>query len=242
MGTTEPPPRHLTPGPTPAGGVLLWLNGQAEAQAEGAARVAATLDDGSARDRFEQMLATQGVDPGLARALCSGTPAQRRQLLPRAQQQEELLAPKDGELPQTRPRQAPSPPRSLPCPTRPPAQHSLPAGTVESVRALPLARVLHELGAGRSRAGEPIRFGVGAELLVSVGQRLQRGEHESRPLITPAAAPDAPATNRPSTARRVTLAPRAPGRARAQRPAAASPAGGARALGPRALRRPLALL
>ncbi|XP_016067135.1 PREDICTED: thymidine phosphorylase [Miniopterus natalensis] len=66
---------------TRLGGALLWLNGQVEAQAEGAARVAAALDDGSARDRFERMLATQGVDPGLARALCSGDPAQRRQLL-----------------------------------------------------------------------------------------------------------------------------------------------------------------
>ncbi|XP_019524120.1 PREDICTED: thymidine phosphorylase isoform X2 [Hipposideros armiger] len=128
---------------TRLGGVLLWLSGQAEDQDQGVTRVAATLDDGSARDRFERMLAMQGVDPCLAQALCSGTPAQRRQLLPRAREQEELLAPADG--------------------------------TVELVRALPLARVLHELGAGRSRAGEPLRLGVGAELLVSVGQRLQRG-------------------------------------------------------------------
>ncbi|XP_004438112.1 PREDICTED: thymidine phosphorylase isoform X2 [Ceratotherium simum simum] len=128
---------------TRLGGVLLWLSGQAEAQDEGAARVAKALEDGSARDRFERMLAAQGVDPGLARALCSGTPAQRRQLLPGAREQEELHAPADG--------------------------------TVELVQALPLARVLHELGAGRSRAGEPLRPGVGAELLVSVGQRLRRG-------------------------------------------------------------------
>lgn len=128
---------------TKLGGALLWLSGQAETQAEGAARVAATLDHGSARDRFERMLAMQGVDPGLARALCSGTPAQRHQLLPRARKQEELLAPADG--------------------------------TVEQVRALPLARMLHELGAGRNRAGESLRPGVGAELLVSVGQRLRRG-------------------------------------------------------------------
>ncbi|XP_032972267.1 thymidine phosphorylase isoform X2 [Rhinolophus ferrumequinum] len=128
---------------TRLGGTLLWLSGQAEDPAVGAARVAATLDDGSARDRFERMLATQGVDPWLARALCSGTPAQRRQLLPRAREQEELLAPADG--------------------------------TVELVRALPLARVLHELGAGRSRAGEPLRPAVGAELLVGVGQKLRRG-------------------------------------------------------------------
>ncbi|XP_066110720.1 thymidine phosphorylase isoform X3 [Saccopteryx bilineata] len=81
---------------TRLGGTLLWLNGQAEAQAEGITRVAAALDNSSARDRFERMLAMQGVDPGLARALCSGTPAQRRQLLPRAREQEELLAPADG--------------------------------------------------------------------------------------------------------------------------------------------------
>uniref|UniRef100_A0A7N9CY50 Thymidine phosphorylase n=1 Tax=Macaca fascicularis TaxID=9541 RepID=A0A7N9CY50_MACFA len=112
---------------TTLGGALLWLSGHAGTQAQGAARVAAALDDGSALGRFERMLAAQGVDPGLARALCSGSPAERRQLLPRAQEQEELLAPADG--------------------------------TVELVRALPLALVLHELGAGRSRAGEPLRLG-----------------------------------------------------------------------------------
>lgn len=82
---------------------MLWLSGQAKAQDEGAARVAAALDDGSARERFEWMLAGQGVDPGLARALCSGSPAQRRQLLPRARHQEELLAPADGESRPRRP-------------------------------------------------------------------------------------------------------------------------------------------
>lgn len=95
-----PLPLHLS-SDLPAGGALLWLSGQVETQAEGAARVAATLDHGSARGRFERMLAMQGVDPGLARALCSGTPAQRHQLLPGARKQEELLAPADGEQPQT---------------------------------------------------------------------------------------------------------------------------------------------
>ncbi|KAM5289344.1 thymidine phosphorylase [Ctenodactylus gundi] len=128
---------------TRLGGALLWLSGQAKTQAQGAARVAAALDDGSARGRFERMLAGQGVDPALAQELCSGSPAQRRELLPHASEQEELCAPADG--------------------------------TVESVKALPLAAVLHELGAGRHRAGEPLRPGVGAELLVDVGQRLRRG-------------------------------------------------------------------
>ncbi|XP_038197208.1 thymidine phosphorylase [Arvicola amphibius] len=125
------------------GGAILWLSGLAETQDQGVARVAAALDDGSALRRFQLMLSAQGVEPGLARALCSGSPAQRRQLLPHAREQEELLAPADG--------------------------------TVENVLALPLARVLHELGAGRSRAGQPIRPGVGAELLVDVGQWLYRG-------------------------------------------------------------------
>lgn len=155
MGTIEPPPQHLNPGPTPAGGVLLWLNGQAKAQDEGAARVVATLDDGSARDRFERMLATQGVDPGLARALCSGTPAQRRQLLPRAQQQEELLAPKDGELPQTRPRQAPSPPRSLPF-----LSPALPLAPTRS--ALPPRRHCG-IGPGAAAGARPARAGGRAQ-------------------------------------------------------------------------------
>lgn len=47
---------------------------------------------------------------------------------------------------------------------------------MERILALPLALVLHELGAGRSRAGESLRPGVGAELLVDVGQSLRRGE------------------------------------------------------------------
>lgn len=56
---------------------------------------------------------------------------------------------------------------------------------MENVLALPLARVLHELGAGRSRAGQPIRPGVGAELLVDVGRWLCRGERRSGPASSP---------------------------------------------------------
>ncbi|XP_051016165.1 thymidine phosphorylase [Acomys russatus] len=139
-GAGPPDLRELV---TRLGGAILWLSEQAETQDQGAARVAAALDNGSARRRFQLMLSAQGVDPRLARALCSGSPTQRRQLLPHARMQEELLAPADG--------------------------------TVEGVLALQLARVLHELGAGRCRAGQPIRPGVGAELLVDVGQWLYRG-------------------------------------------------------------------
>lgn len=149
--------------------------------------MAAALDDGSALRRFQLMLSAQGVDPGLARALCSGSPTQRRQLLPHAREQEELLAPADGETGYLRHQ---VPPTSSPCLSwsphaRPPVGPQCspsPLGIVECVRALPLARVLHELGAGRSRAGQPIRPGVGAELLVDVGQWLSRGKRCLKPL------------------------------------------------------------
>lgn len=41
-----------------------------------------------------------------------------------------------------------------------------------------LAEVLHKLGAGRSKAGETVNHSVGAELLVSLGQRVRRGEDD----------------------------------------------------------------
>uniref|UniRef100_A0A8C6NT85 Thymidine phosphorylase n=3 Tax=Nothobranchius furzeri TaxID=105023 RepID=A0A8C6NT85_NOTFU len=49
-------------------------------------------------------------------------------------------------------------------------------GVVVDLDGLVLAQVLHKLGAGRSRAGEPINHSVGAELLVSPGQRVKKGE------------------------------------------------------------------
>ncbi|XP_072774156.1 thymidine phosphorylase isoform X2 [Taeniopygia guttata] len=49
-------------------------------------------------------------------------------------------------------------------------------GWVQRVRALPLARVLHGLGAGRSRTGDPVNPLVGAELLVGTGQHLRAGQ------------------------------------------------------------------
>ncbi|XP_043821878.1 thymidine phosphorylase [Dromiciops gliroides] len=125
------------------GGSLLWLNGQAPTLAQGAAQIGATLDNGSALGQFQAMLEAQGVASDLARALCSGSPAQRQGLLPTAPTKEELKTASEG--------------------------------TVEKIRALPLAQVLHELGAGRKRAGDPLHFDVGLELLVSVGQRVSAG-------------------------------------------------------------------
>lgn len=55
-----------------------------------------------------------------------------------------------------------------------------PAGVVLDVDGLILAEVLHKLGSGRSRAGEPVDHSVGAELLVSLGQRVKKGELATR--------------------------------------------------------------
>uniref|UniRef100_A0A8D3AB33 Thymidine phosphorylase n=1 Tax=Scophthalmus maximus TaxID=52904 RepID=A0A8D3AB33_SCOMX len=49
------------------------------------------------------------------------------------------------------------------------------AGWVVDLDGLVLAEVLHKLGSGRSRAGEPVNHSVGAELLVSLGQRVDKG-------------------------------------------------------------------
>ncbi|XP_075780454.1 thymidine phosphorylase [Pelodiscus sinensis] len=142
---------------TMLGGSLLWQCGQAGSVGQGAARIAATLDDGSALGRFQAMLQAQGVEAGLARALCAGTEEQRYQVLGRARAQEELPAAQDG--------------------------------TVQRVEALPIARVLHELGAGRTQKGQPINHRVGAELLVAEGQRVAKGSpwiriHYDRPELS----------------------------------------------------------
>lgn len=63
-----------------------------------------------------------------------------------------------------------------------------------------LALVLHQLGAGRSKAGEPVNHSVGVELLVSLGQQVQKGEERSEVRVTPA-----------GTVRRASAAPSFPG-------------------------------
>lgn len=213
--------------------------------------MAAALDDGSARDRFERMLATQGVDPGLARALCSGDPAQRRQLLPRAREQEELLAPADGELPQTRAPPRPAPPRVLPFlspwlrsrrPT-PSSALSPQAPWRSSGRCLWRASCTSS-GPGAAAPGSRCDSGWAPSCWSPWARGCDEVSAGSGPApprrAPPARRPPRPLTARPA-ARRDAVAPGASGRACAQRPAAPCPAGGARALGPRALQRPLAL-
>ncbi|MEQ2176094.1 hypothetical protein GOODEAATRI_024550, partial [Goodea atripinnis] len=47
---------------------------------------------------------------------------------------------------------------------------------VLDVNGLVLAQVLQKLGAGRTKAGEAVNYSVGAELLVSLGQRVQKDQ------------------------------------------------------------------
>ncbi|KAJ3612652.1 hypothetical protein NHX12_020918 [Muraenolepis orangiensis] len=60
---------------------------------------------------------------------------------------------------------------------------------VMELDGLVLAEVLHQLGAGRTKAGEPVNHSVGAELLVSLGQRVAKGcpwlrVHYEHPVLT----------------------------------------------------------
>ncbi|XP_042367021.1 thymidine phosphorylase [Plectropomus leopardus] len=63
-------------------------------------------------------------------------------------------------------------------------------GVVIDIDGMALAVVLHKLGAGRSKAGEPVNHSVGAELQVSLGQRVKKGAtwlrlHYEDPAPTP---------------------------------------------------------
>ncbi|KAJ8381476.1 hypothetical protein SKAU_G00022540 [Synaphobranchus kaupii] len=49
-------------------------------------------------------------------------------------------------------------------------------GTVLEVNGIIIAEVLHKLGAGRTKAGEPINHSIGAELLVTVGTKVKKGD------------------------------------------------------------------
>ncbi|XP_075440099.1 thymidine phosphorylase isoform X2 [Ascaphus truei] len=135
---------------TRTGGYLLWLCGQAVSDTQGAERIAAALDDGSALRSFRAMMEAQGAEPEIARTLSSAT------ILRRASHQEELQVERGG--------------------------------TVELIRARPIADILHALGAGRSQATDTINHSVGAELLVGMGQHVEKGDpwiriHYESPLL-----------------------------------------------------------
>ncbi|XP_062851012.1 thymidine phosphorylase isoform X2 [Trichomycterus rosablanca] len=47
-------------------------------------------------------------------------------------------------------------------------------GTVLDIDGMAIALVLHKLGAGRSKAGQPINHSVGAELLIDLGKKIKK--------------------------------------------------------------------
>ncbi|XP_038667595.1 thymidine phosphorylase [Scyliorhinus canicula] len=49
-------------------------------------------------------------------------------------------------------------------------------GVVQAIHSLPVAEVLHELGAGRNQPDEPINWSVGIELLKTVGDKINKGD------------------------------------------------------------------
>ncbi|XP_072097559.1 thymidine phosphorylase isoform X1 [Mobula birostris] len=49
-------------------------------------------------------------------------------------------------------------------------------GLVQAIHSLPLAKVLHELGAGRTQSNQPVNCAVGIELLKTVGDSVNKGD------------------------------------------------------------------
>ncbi|XP_043569857.1 thymidine phosphorylase isoform X3 [Chiloscyllium plagiosum] len=49
-------------------------------------------------------------------------------------------------------------------------------GVVQAIHSLPLAKVVHELGAGRNHPEESINWSVGIELLKTVGNKINKGD------------------------------------------------------------------
>ncbi|XP_051890026.1 thymidine phosphorylase isoform X2 [Pristis pectinata] len=49
-------------------------------------------------------------------------------------------------------------------------------GVVQAIHSLPLAKVLHELGAGCTQSDQPVNWSVGIELLKTVGDHVNKGD------------------------------------------------------------------
>ncbi|XP_059842950.1 thymidine phosphorylase isoform X3 [Hypanus sabinus] len=49
-------------------------------------------------------------------------------------------------------------------------------GVVQAIHSLPLAKVLHELGAGRTQSNQPVNCTVGIQLLKTVGDSVKKGD------------------------------------------------------------------
>ncbi|XP_067110993.1 thymidine phosphorylase isoform X3 [Osmerus mordax] len=170
---------------TTLGGLLLVMSSRSASLEEGKRAVARTLQDGSALAKFQAMMQAQGVANHVACSLCSAH-TDYYSVLRRAQNQTELKTQRQGAHTRTYTRKH----------THTQAQNQTELktqrqGTVLDVDGMVLAEVLHSLGAGRSKAGEPINHSVGAELLVSLGEQVDKGQpwlcvHFESPALSPA--------------------------------------------------------
>ncbi|XP_014648812.1 PREDICTED: thymidine phosphorylase isoform X1 [Ceratotherium simum simum] len=116
-----------------------------------------------------------------------------------------------------------------------------PSSMLRDARAAPAAAARRP-GAGGTARARRRHCGAGSGAAAGARAARTRGRAQPRRGATPAGGGRRAAGQRgPETAPRDAVATRAPGRARAQRPAAPRSAGGAGALGPRALRGLLAL-
>ncbi|KAJ8008788.1 hypothetical protein DPEC_G00082060 [Dallia pectoralis] len=125
------------------GGLLLLMTGRASDLTEGKKAIADTLQNGTALEKFRNMIIGQGVTNQMASLLCSAQ-ADYHSVLRRAPYQTNL----ETESP----------------------------GTVLDIDGMVIAVVLQHLGAGRSKVGQAINHSVGAELLVSLGQKVEKGQ------------------------------------------------------------------
>lgn len=152
------------------GGYLLQMSGRSATLAAGQKAIAEVLMNGMALQKFQAMLEAQGVAAHISHSLCSEK-AEYFKHLRRGQYQTELQALDDGK--HTLYYYC-----GLWTAFTAGVQHASVwfSGTVLGIDGMTIATVLHELGAGRNKAGDPINHGVGAELLVDPGQHTKKGE------------------------------------------------------------------
>ncbi|XP_043943805.1 thymidine phosphorylase [Protopterus annectens] len=123
------------------GGILIWMCEKADSFEKGRKIIQTVLDNGSALQKFQDMMKAQGVTPEHANTLCQ-TENYFKVFKP-SKCKEEL--------------------------------HTTQEGIVNEIYAMPIAEVLRELGAGRTKTDDPINYSVGAELLITVGERVTKG-------------------------------------------------------------------
>lgn len=129
------------------GGNLLVVSGHAKSLQEGSERIQSVLEDGSALEKFKQMIINQGVEATFAEKLVNLDLTDLDSiwsLLQKSAHVTDLQATNDG--------------------------------YVDEIDSVALAVVAKELGAGREEEGAPVDHSVGLQLFTSRGSQLKEGE------------------------------------------------------------------